>query len=301
MRLYKGFLGVLAVAAIAALAGCHGGSTAPANGTLSLGVTDTPVDGAQQVVVAFTGVTLMGPNGKQSYTFSKEKTLDLLNLQGNASAALLSQKTVPAGQYQWIRLDLDLSHSYIVTNTGNQYPLTIPSGAQTGLKLVSGFTVAQGSQMNFVIDFNLRKSVTMTTTTGAGTKTYILKPALRLINKQQVGSVSGTAASTLTVNKQAISSTSCSPAVYVYQGTGITPEGFDVTVKGATAPLTSATLTLNNTTGKYDYTVGFLAPGTYSLAVTCAANDTASATAFYATALKTATVSSNQTTNVNFP
>lgn len=285
---------------ITALAACNGSSGA---GTLSLGVTDTPVDGVQSVVVAFTGVTLKGPDGLKTITFPQEQSLDLLKLQGDASASLLQDTLVTAGQYQWIRLNLDLSNSYVVTDSGNQYPLTIPSGSQTGLKLVSGFTVAQGGQASFMVDFNLRKALTMTQTGRSGVVNYILKPALRLINLQQVGSIVGHAAATMTVGGAAISAASCSPAVYVYSGTNVTPAGYAVTTSGGAAPLSSATLKLNNTSGNYDYTVGFLAPGGYTLAVTCADNDSTSPSAatLAFSAPATATVMANATTTVNFP
>lgn len=292
-------VGIMFAGLLAALGGCNNGSVG-SSGTMSLGVTDTPVDGAQTVQVAFTGVTLQGPNGQKTITFSKEKTINLLNLQGNASTSLFSGETVPAGQYQWIRLNLDLANSYIITSSGNQYPLTIPSGSQTGLKLVQGFTVAQGSQADFTIDFDLRKSLTMTSNSSTGAVTYILKPALRLINNQQIGTISGTVSSTFTVGSTALSTTGCYPAVYVYQSTGITPEGFDVTVTGGTAPLTSATLNLDNSTGKYNYTVGFLAPGSYTLAVTCSGYDYSGSTKFQLSPVQTTTVSANQTSTVNF-
>jgi len=279
-----------------ALAGCNGGSGSSA--TLNLGVTDTPVDGAQSVVVAFTGVELMGPNGQQSYSFTAEKTIDLLKQQGTNSASLLSGVTIPAGNYQWIRLDIDAAHSYIITSSGSQYPLSIPSGSQTGLKLVSGFTVAQGDQADFVIDFNLRKSITLSN--GGGIQTYMLTPALRLINQQQVGTISGTLSNSLSIGGTLITDTSCSPAVYVYPGTVTVLDGFNVSVSGGTAPLTSATASLDNTTGAYSYTVGFLAPGTYTLAAICAANDVTGATSLAFSATQTATITANTSTTINF-
>lgn len=278
-----------------ALVGCNGGSS---TSTLNLAVTDTPVDGAQSVVVAFTGVDLMGPGGQQSFSFATEKTIDLLAQQGTNSAALLSGAAVLAGNYQWIRLDIDAASSYIITSTGAKYPLTIPSGSQTGLKLVSGFTVAQGDVADFVIDFNLRGSITQSN--AGGSTSYVLTPALRLINMQQVGTISGSVASTLNIGGSLITATTCNPAVYVYPGTVAVLDGFNVTVSGGTAPLTSATVNLNNTTGTYDYTVGFLAPGTYTLAVTCAAADTAGATSLAFSVAQTAAVTANSTTTVNF-
>ncbi len=287
---------LLAGALFMALTGCNGSGSSLT--TMNLAVTDTPVDGAQSVVVAFTGVDLMGPNGQQSFPFSTEKKIDLLQQQGTNSASLLAGVTIPAGTYQWIRLDIDTTNSYIITSTGAQYPLTIPSGSQTGLKLVSGFTVAQGSLADFVIDFNLRQSITLANTNG--TPTYILNPALRLINMQQVGTVSGTVSSALSIGGTLITATSCSPAVYVYPGTVTVLDGFNVIVSGGITPLTSATVSLNNTTGSYDYTVGFLAPGTYTLAATCAADDTAGATSLAFSATQLATVTANTTTTVNF-
>ncbi|MDE2196852.1 MAG: DUF4382 domain-containing protein [Gammaproteobacteria bacterium] len=286
---------LLAGTLFAALAGCNGSGS---DATMNLAVTDTPVDGAQSVVVAFTGVDLMGPNGQQSFAFSTEQQIDLLKQQGTNSASLLAGVTIPAGNYQWIRLDIDAANSYIITSTGAKYPLSIPSSSQTGLKLVSGFTVAQGDVADFVIDFNLRQSITLSNS--GGITTYILNPALRLINMQQVGTVSGTVSSSLGIGGTLITATTCSPAVYVYPGTVTILDGFNVSVSGGTAPLTSATVSLNNTSGSYGYTVGFLAPGTYTLAVSCAANDTAGATSLAFSATQAATVTANTTTTVNF-
>lgn len=281
---------------LAILSGCGGSSDS--NGTLNLAVTDTPVDGASSVVVAFTGVELMGPGGMTTFTFKTEQSIDLLKLQGNASTALLSGVTVPAGDYQWMRLDIDAAHSYLITTAGGKFPLSIPSGSQTGLKLVSGFTVAQGGIADFTIDFDLRQSVTLDNS--GGTTTYTLTPALRLINMQAVGTVTGTVAATLNIGGTLITATTCSPAVYVYQGSGIVPQGYNVTVSGGTAPLTSADVSLDSMTGNYSYTVGFLAPGSYTLAVTCASMDTAGATSLAFSASQTATVTANTTTPINF-
>lgn len=286
---------LLASALLLALTGCNNGSS---DATLNLSVTDTPVDGAQSVVIAFTGVELMGPGGQQSFTFASEKNIDLLQQQGTNSASLLSGATISAGSYQWIRLDIDAANSYIVTSDGTQHALSVPSGSQTGLKLVSGFTVAEGGVANFVIDFNLRQAITLSNS--GGMSTYMLTPALRLMDMQEVGSINGSAVGTLSIGGTPISATICEPAVYVYSGSVTTLGGFNATISGGTAPLTSATLTLNSTTGNYDYIVGFLAPGTYTLAVTCAGADIAGATTLAFSAAQTASVTANTNTTINF-
>jgi len=58
---------------------------------------------------------------------------------------------IPAGSYAWIRLDLDTSpgkNYVLVCSDGHNdmrlattVDLTIPSGAETGLKIVRGFTM----------------------------------------------------------------------------------------------------------------------------------------------------------------
>lgn len=258
------------------------------------------MDGVQKVVVAFTGVEVHGPGGTTSFPFQQEKSVNLLNYQGANSEVLISKSRVPAGDYQWLRLDLDLANSYVIASDGSQYPLNVPSGQETGLKLVSGFTVAQGGSAAFMLDFNLRKSLTETQNSNGGTE-YILRPTLRLIDMQLVGSVAGSAAGTMTIGTEPISDPACSPAVYVYSGAILVPEGYYVTVSGGTPPLTSASLTLDSGTGNYDYTVGFLAPGQYTLAVTCAANDEPGGTSLDFSPTKLVMIGANQTSTVDFP
>lgn len=297
---------MLAAAALL-LAGCNGSSDGA--GTLSLSVSDTPVDGATHVMVAFTGVEVqpagdmsnqgMGSSsssdkGRLEFNFADPKVIDLLDQQGGRSAKLLDGVTLPAGSYAWIRLKVDESQSSITLTDGSVHPLRIPSGAQTGLKLVSGFNVAAGSVTDFTVDFDLRKSVVL------ASGTYMLKPALRVTDTLAVGSIAGSADNTLTIGGLAITDPTCKPAAYIYTGSGVSP--VDVNGSAQVQPLTTATLALNNTTGKYDYKAGFLATGTYTVALTCAGLDdpTLADTLSFSTA-KDAAVTAGATTTVDFP
>jgi hypothetical protein len=147
---------------------------------------------------------------------------------------------------------------------------------------------------NFTIEFNLRRSVTMA---NGG---YMVSPAMRMMNNQQVGSISGSVSNTLSISGVAISDPACSPAVYIYSGSDVTP--VDINTTSSVQPVTTESLTLNTTTGNYDYSVAFLATGTYTLAVTCAAGDDpsqADTLAFSAT--RNATVTAEQPIMVSFP
>ncbi len=294
------FILVCFMAMSALISGCNGSGSGggAGNATFSLGVADTPVDGATSVVVTFTGVQLQGTSGApEEFDFATPRQIDLMATSGGNAALLLDGVSIPAGDYQWIRLLVDTTQCTITLGDGSVHTLVIPSGSQTGLKLVSGFTAAAGSQENFTIDFNLRQSVTLA---NGGSGTYMLKPALRLLNNEQVGQVAGSVSHTLTLGAFSISSASCSPAVYFYSGANVTPVDFNTTF--SEQPVTSATLSLNTDTGDYDYKAAFLATGDYTLAVTCAANDDPSAvdTLTFSTA-KNATVAVNTTSTVDFP
>jgi len=186
----------LPIAAFALLTACGGGgesqapspivTTPPRDTTLTLRITDAPVDYASEVVIQFSGVAIKPENGEeQNFEFEEAKSIDLLALQGSNSAILLDDQIIDSGSYEWIRLAVNAEQgvrdSYMITD-GQEIELRIPSGGETGLKLVSGFTVATGGAANFTIDFDVRKSIT----NPPGLPEAILKPALRLVNNQEV-------------------------------------------------------------------------------------------------------------------
>lgn len=253
---------IMAIVPVLLLSGCFGDDDKfSATGSLNLGITDAPVDEASKVVVKFTGVELKHANGTIStHDFATAKTIDLLALQGGASEWLLQGKTLTSGHYEWLRLkvvsDQASTDSYIELPNGQQYPLYVPSGNQTGLKLVSGFDVPAGGTASFTIDFDLRKSVVKP----SGSSAYKLKPALRLLDNNQVGVIDGTVASGLITQ-------GCVPAVYLFEGASVTPDDVDGV---ALDPIASAAVKAN-TSGGYDYRIGFVAAGSYTLSFTCQA------------------------------
>src|SRR6185437_13629015 len=227
----------VALPLLAACGGGDGGSSA----TMNLGVTDGPVDSASAVVVSFTGVELQPTGGGQALTinFSAPKTIDLLQEQNGNEASLLDGQSVPAGHYDWMRLMLNVAadgsvaNSYIEIN-GAQYPLVIPSGAETGLKLVQGFTMTANQVANFTVDFMLQQSITAPPgQSGGGVQDYVLRPALRLIDNVQAGTISGTVAlSTLQSNAACLSG---------YSGSGPLPNAHVYIFSGSVAPSSNLT------------------------------------------------------------
>ena len=229
-------------------------------GRLNLAVTDAPVDNATAVVVEFTGVELHGPAGTQAITFETPRDIDLLALTGGASESLLDSIELPAGNYQWLRLMVNaerlVADSYIDLEDGSRHSLHVPSGAEAGLRLVSGFTVPAGGTADFTIDFDLRKSVHEPQDALGD---YLLRPALRIVDNTQTGSVSGTVGNTLVASE-------CSPVVYLFAGADTTPDDEDA---NAPNPITSAIPALNANTGNFDYEIGFVLAGNYTATFSC--------------------------------
>jgi hypothetical protein len=285
---------------ILGLAACGGGGSSGAMGQMKLAVADAPVDGAQAVVVKFTGIELTADSGSPvDITFTQPKTIDLLNQSGTASAVLFDQP-VPAGSYGQIRLmvvaDGNPSNSYITLSDGTMHGLQVPSGSQTGLKLVSGFTVPSSGVVDYTIDFDLRQAITCPP--GQGTA-CTLKPAERLVDNTTVGNIQGVVSNTLVPS-------GCTPGVYLYNGTVTAPEDMNSTAPASdmNQPLASKVVVATSQTPYY-YQFTFLSPGTYTVAFTCQAaldNPDQADTAVTFNPVKTGiTVSANQTTTVDIP
>jgi hypothetical protein len=260
-------LGGIAGIVLLALAACGGGgSESPAQpqfGRMNLRITDSPVTSAKRVVVQFTGLEIQPAGGGAPEVFDfAPRQIDLLALDGGGSEVLLADEMLPAGEYESIRLKVNAgrsgSDSFIELDDGSVHPLFIPSGNQTGLKLIRRFTIGAGSSHNFTIDFNLRKSVIHPPGLG---DPYLLKPVLRLVNNLEVGTIEGKVATALIVD-------GCVPAVYLYTGANIVPDDLG----SATPPLASTAVNLDNTTGIYRFKLAFVPAGANTIAFTCAAD-----------------------------
>jgi uncharacterized protein DUF4382 len=307
-HLKRAYLGTAAAAVAITLSACSGGGGGDSSGssTLNLGLTDAPVTGVTKVWIQFTGVEVKPVNANPiDFNFSPEKGFDLLTLQNGTTATFLNGSTIPAGQYEWVRLMVDTNPGamYVMDSTG-QHNLTIPSGAETGLKLIQGYTMPVGGVANFTVDFVLSKSLIAPP---GQSPDYMLKPVLRLIDNAQVGTIAGV------FNPTPSSCGTNAPVVYVYPGANVTPDDIylplagtsDVDATGTAEPLTTATAALNSSS-LYAYSVAFLPVGTYTVAFTCDSDDPtvdedeSPNPITFVTFAQPVTVSENTTSTVNF-
>lgn len=261
---------LLLLGPIALLPGCFDSDkkdkTPPSK--FSLAVTDAPIDGASAVLVEFHSVVLQ-PSDRERIEIRLEQPMriDLLALQGQKSQYLVLDKEIPAGDYDWIRLGVNANldgvmDSYIELDNGSQLELTIPSDAEAGLKLTQGFVLSEGGDVNFTIDFDLRRSIWMPANSSTASAVFV--PSLRRVDSAFAGSIEGE------IDELIISEYCQDPedfgAVYVFDHS-VVPD--DVAADGQ-GPIASAIV--GNSEGRYHYEVGFLPSGNYRVAYTCEAS-----------------------------
>lgn len=226
---------VPALAAAAALAACGGGGGDSGTGTLSVKMTDAPACGYDNVWVTVTKVRVHKSEtaGDNDAGWSEVlvdggagRRIDLLTLQ-NAVLADLGQTPLPAGHYTQVRLVLsDAAGANELVLTGDPTPIKLdtPSAQQSGLKLKHGFDVADGEEVDLVLDFDACKSIVKA---GASGK-YNLKPVVSVI-PILVGSIEGAAVSPEAARAGAYASLQrfdpTSGAVTVVRATSVRPDG----------------------------------------------------------------------------
>jgi hypothetical protein len=255
------------VAAGTSLAACGGGgSSGSGTGGLSIAVTDAPVDGVTEVWVEFDAVTLKPANGGQiTYTFDTPRAVNLKELT-DGKVELLLDEEVPAGNYTWMKLDVNADFdgefdSYVTEDGGGQIELRVPPDR---LKLGNGFTVVQGGQTSFVIEWNLRMGLT----NPVGQPGYKLQPSLRITDMAEYGTIEGTVDPTLITGGDCTSDQNSGDGnvVYLFQGAGVTPDDIDGIDPD---PFTTADVRLNVASGKQAYRATFMPVGDYTVALTC--------------------------------
>lgn len=269
------------VAAVgAALSACGGGgSSAFTQGKISVALTDAPIDDAAEVVVVFTGLQVHSTDGQTitvDYGTSK-KSIDLMKLQNGVTTNLTDGLDVPAGNYDWVRLTVladknTQGESYIKLTSGAVYPLWIPSGSETGLKLVRPITVAQGSTTKLIVDFDLRKSVHAPP---GQDPNYILRPTLRLLDQIQVGKITANvdlAALTKAQLGAAAAVTSCKAGLYLFSGASATPDDQDMDDTDGKDPVFYTAVAYDGVNTTSQVSIPFVETGAYTLAATCNLN-----------------------------
>src|SRR5262249_3681515 len=110
-------------------------------------------------------------------------TFDLMKLQ-NGVFTTIGEGALPAGDYTQIRLKLGAGSTVVVD--GTTFSLKVPSGMESGLKLVGNFNVPPGGTTDVGLDFDASRSLHET-----GSGQWMLKPVVKAFTMTAAGSVRG--------------------------------------------------------------------------------------------------------------
>ena len=245
----------IALSAIFITACSSDSSNSNDTGTVSVGITDAPVENASEVHLAISGITFKGPDGQVFHGLTTDTEdyirVELTELAGMASETLLSNVEMTAGEYRWIRLEVvtegDMD-TYLVLDDASTHELTIPS--TTGLKLNRGFTLPANGSASFTLDVNLQKSLV------EEANGYKLKPVIRMVDNAEIGHITGT------IDGTVLSGNSCTDAsVYLFSGLDTIPTD----INGDTGPDIVTNMDVSNN----QYAFGFVVAGDYTVSLVC--------------------------------
>ncbi|WKK77360.2 DUF4382 domain-containing protein [Marivirga salinae] len=230
------------------------------NGRASFYLTDGPLEAENvtEVVISISKVEVFGPEGWTTVKeYENPQAINLLEFQGGETF-FLDEREMVSGLYDQIRLGLSSSITsgsdnpphYIKFEDESIEEITIPSGAQTGYKVVGDFTIPDGGVTSIVIDFDVRKSVVKAGNSGK----FILKPTLRLIEDANVGAIEGNISGEFTG----------SLVVYAYDDGAYQENESEPNADGV---VFANAVTSSNVDADDNYNLAFLPSGTYDLVI----------------------------------
>jgi len=181
----KRTLFALTLVAAALFAACSKNDANDTNGNakIRMHLTDGPGDyDAIYLDIQSVELTTSG-GGPVTLTPVRPGVYELLQFR-NGLDTLLMEANIPAGTIQQMRLKLGSNNSIVVD--GQAFPLSTPSGQQSGIKLNLNQTFAAGGAYDIWIDFDAAKSIVQT-----GNGQYKLKPVIRAYSAQTDGRIRG--------------------------------------------------------------------------------------------------------------
>jgi len=158
----------------------------PKFGTINMRMTDAPAD-VDAINLVIRGVSIHRGEGDEEGGWETLRTdtmdVDLFTLRNGVFLDLANGR-VPAGVYTQIRLLLDEGSTIVVD--GVTYPLVIPSGLQSGYKIIGSYNVPADGLLDLALDFDAARSVHQT-----GSGTWILRPTVKAMPFSTVGAIKG--------------------------------------------------------------------------------------------------------------
>jgi hypothetical protein len=185
------------------LHGCGDSGSSSSTGTLSLSLTDAASGDYKAVYVTIKQIQVhrdSDAEGVWKTISSPGRTYNLLDLV-NGLMEQLALSTLETGTYSQMRLVIgDVQQSgqnilgqdhpyanYVIDSSNGYHELKIPSGYETGIKLVHEFVILEGLTTDLIVDFDVEKSIVR----AAGEGRWQLKPTIKVIGTLNKATVSG--------------------------------------------------------------------------------------------------------------
>lgn len=150
---------------------------------LAVRLTDAPGD-YDAVFVDVEEVVIKYNDGDDVLLGINAGIYNLLELTAGVNVLLFNDE-VPAGNISQIRLVLGENNTIVVD--GQTLPLATPSAQQSGLKIQINENLEPGILYEFMLDFDVDKSIV-----SQGNGEYSLKPVIRATTVAESGAISGT-------------------------------------------------------------------------------------------------------------
>lgn len=168
--------------------GCGTGSNGGGTGSMTVEMTDAPIDSADAVNVFIERVEVNREGSSEGWVTLNEpqQEYDLLKLT-NGATTVIGSSELEAGTYPQIRLVLSRNgHSVVVD--GNEYDMKVPSGSETGIKLNINAEIEPDIEYVLLLDFEASRSVKKAGASGM----YLLRPVIDAKEKAITGNIAGT-------------------------------------------------------------------------------------------------------------
>jgi len=181
-------------------------TTASEPGILSLALTDAFTDQYQAVYVTVDEIQVhMGGDEEEAGNWetvaTPGKTYNLLELV-NGTVESLGVSPLEAGTYEQMRLIIGLAPSdglnilsvghpyanYAIDMDDLSHELKIPSGINTGIKIVHSFDIGADQTTELILDFDASASVVQAGNSG----NWLLKPTIKVLDTEEYAIIAGT-------------------------------------------------------------------------------------------------------------
>jgi len=232
------------------------------NDNVRLEITDAPIDDAN-VQGVFVTVANVKIDGEPMTGFSGRQTIDLLAYQQGDVKGLGTGK-LAAGAHTNVTLVLDYDADatgntpgcYVLTTDGVKHALKSSASMASEVTAAANFETTENDRTDLVLDFDVRKAIMYSNGSGATNYQFNsnseLNAAVRVVNKDKTGTVSGTCTDAL--------STSDKFVVYAY-----TKGSFNPTVEREGPVQFKNAVTSAVVDSEGNYKLAFLEEGTYEL------------------------------------